>query len=120
MLYTARLDTFEHDFYVERLNLETIVRGVTSEQKRLFIRKRVFPAIQIDEQITVTTDEKWLTFVLTQLITNAVRYTTEEGKHVFSKGWSRKISRLCLRSGMKEWAYQQEICRACSMHILPG
>lgn len=42
MLYTARLDTFEHDFYVERLNLETIVRGVTSEQKRLFIRKRVF------------------------------------------------------------------------------
>ncbi len=86
VLYTARLDTFEHDFYVERLNLETIVRGVTSEQKRLFIRKRVFPAIQIDEQITVTTDEKWLTFVLTQLITNAVRYTTEEGKHVYFQG----------------------------------
>lgn len=42
MLYTARLDTFEHDFYVERLNLETIVRGVTSEQKRLLFEKEYF------------------------------------------------------------------------------
>ena len=32
VLYTARLDTFEHDFHVENLPLQRIVRHVTSEQ----------------------------------------------------------------------------------------
>ena len=87
VLYTARLDTFEHDFYVERLELAAVVRSVTSEQKRLFIRKRVFPAISVDSGISVTSDEKWLAFVLTQLITNALRYTVEEGRFVHFHGY---------------------------------
>lgn len=86
VLYTARLDTFEHDFYVERLELAAVVRSVTSEQKRLFIRKRVFPAISVDSGIFITSDEKWLSFVLTQLITNALRYTLEEGRFVHFHG----------------------------------
>lgn len=96
VLYTARLDTFEHDFYVERLDLETLVRGVTSEQKRLFIRNRIFPSIKIEGRIAVTTDEKWLSFVLTQLITNAIRYTTEVGKHVYFHGYIQEDKRAVL------------------------
>lgn len=96
VLYTARLDTFEHDFYVERLDLEKVIRGVTSEQKRLFIRNRVFPTITMDEPIAVTSDEKWLSFVLTQLITNAVRYTIEEGKHVYFHGYVLEEKRVVL------------------------
>lgn len=96
MLYTARLDTFEHDFYVEQLELADVVRGVTSEQKRLFIRKRVFPAIAMDSGITITSDEKWLTFVLTQLITNALRYTVEEGRVVHFRGYLQEKGRAVL------------------------
>lgn len=96
VLYTARLDTFEHDFYVERLDLAALVRSVTSEQKRLFIRKRVFPAISVEGTITVTTDEKWLSFVLTQLITNALRYTVEEGKFVHFHGYLQEQGRVVL------------------------
>ncbi|MEK5238720.1 sensor histidine kinase [Paenibacillus sp. FSL L8-0470] len=96
VLYTARLDTFEHDFYVEQLELADVVRGVTSEQKRLFIRKRVFPAIAMDSGITITSDEKWLTFVLTQLITNALRYTVEEGRVVHFRGYLQEKGRAVL------------------------
>lgn len=96
VLYTARLDTFEHDFFVERLDLETVVRGVTSEQKRLFIRKRVFPTITMDEPIAVTSDEKWLSFVLTQLITNAVRYTIEQDRYVYFHGFVGEENRVVL------------------------
>ncbi|MFX3635147.1 MAG: sensor histidine kinase [Candidatus Pristimantibacillus sp.] len=77
VLYTARLDSFEHDFYVETLNLEQIIRAVTSSQKRLFIRSGIFPQIEIDNEIQIASDDKWLSFVLTQLITNAIRYTPE-------------------------------------------
>jgi signal transduction histidine kinase len=96
VLYTARLDTFEHDFYVEQLKLSDIVRSVTSEQKRLFIRKRVFPAMNIDSGLTITSDEKWLAFVLTQLITNALRYTVEEGGFVHFHGYAGEQGKVTL------------------------
>ncbi|WP_040205693.1 sensor histidine kinase [Neobacillus jeddahensis] len=89
VLYTARLDTFERDFYVETLDLQTIVRSVTSSQKRLFIRKRVYPSFQFEGGLQVTSDEKWLSFVITQLITNAVRYTIEEGRKIYFHGYHR-------------------------------
>lgn len=87
VLYTARLDTFEHDFYVERLDLQSILRSITSEQKRLFIRNRVYPSIVVENKLSVTSDEKWLSFVLTQLITNAVRYTVKEGAVIHFHGF---------------------------------
>lgn len=96
VLYTARLDTFEHDFYVERLELSAVVRSVTSEQKRLFIRKRVFPVISVESGIMITSDEKWLSFVITQLITNALRYTVEEGKFVHFHGYLEEQGRAVL------------------------
>ncbi|KQL55053.1 hypothetical protein AN964_17095 [Heyndrickxia shackletonii] len=89
VLYTSRLDTFERDFYVETLQLENIIRSVTSAQKRLFIRRHVFPMIQVDSNLQVATDEKWLSFVLTQLITNAVRYTMYENRKIYFRGYIR-------------------------------
>jgi two-component system, OmpR family, sensor histidine kinase YxdK len=92
VLYTARLDEFVHDFYAEMLPLEKLVRSVTSNQKRLFIRNRVFPSLQVDEGLSIASDEKWLSFVLTQIITNAVRYTKEENRKIFLKGFKRGVN----------------------------
>lgn len=89
VLYTARLDTFEHDFFVETLNLEKLVRSVASSQKRLFIRRKVFPQIEIEGAISITSDEKWLSFVLAQIITNAVKYTVKENAKVQFHGYVR-------------------------------
>jgi two-component system, OmpR family, sensor histidine kinase YxdK len=89
VLYAARLDTFEHDFVVETLDLGTLVRSVASAQKRLFIRRKVFPVIEIPEGLTVASDEKWLSFVFTQLITNAVKYTVKERANLHFRGYAR-------------------------------
>jgi two-component system, OmpR family, sensor histidine kinase YxdK len=92
VLYTARLDEFEHDFYVEMLPLEKIVRSVTSNQKRLFIRSRVFPSVEVDKSLMVASDEKWLSFAITQIVTNAVRYTTGDHRKIFLKGFKRSTN----------------------------
>lgn len=89
VLYTARLDTFERDFHVETLDLRRVVREVTSSQKRLFIRSHVFPLIRMDEPFPIASDEKWLGFVLTQLITNAVRYTRGENRKIVFYSYCR-------------------------------
>ncbi|MBD0382415.1 HAMP domain-containing histidine kinase [Paenibacillus sedimenti] len=89
VLYAARLDAFEHDFYVEALDMETIVRSVTSSQKRLFIRSGVFPFVQVEGEICMVSDEKWLSFAITQLITNAVRYTAGTNRKIYFRGYVR-------------------------------
>lgn len=91
VLYTARLDTFERDFFVENLHLETVIRSVVSNQKRLFIRKRIFPSFQFSEDHQIASDEKWLSFVLTQLITNAIRYTVHENQKIHFHSYRRGI-----------------------------
>lgn len=89
VLYTARLDQFEHDIYVETLGLEKLVRSLITAQKRLFIRGKVFPVIEMEPQLSVVSDEKWLTFVLTQLITNAVRYTLRENGKLYFRAYAK-------------------------------
>ena len=82
VLINARLDTFEQDMQIEQVHLKTLVSEVVSENKRLFITHHVYPVISIDEQFIVPTDAKWMRFVIGQFITNAVKYTFEEGKKV--------------------------------------
>lgn len=86
VLFSSRLDEFERDFHVESLNLYSLIRELTSNQKRLFIRHRVYPELSIAPSLSVTSDEKWLSFVISQLMTNAVRYTVEKGKKVIFRG----------------------------------
>ena len=82
VLMNARLDTFEQDMQVEQVHLKSLVSEVVSDHKRLFITNQVYPVISIDEKFIIPTDAKWMKFVLGQFITNAVKYTFEEGKKV--------------------------------------
>ncbi|QUG42712.1 sensor histidine kinase [Psychrobacillus sp. INOP01] len=83
VLMNARLDTFEEDMQIEQIDLKQLVTEVVSSNKRLFIGSHVFPVISIVEECTVTSDSKWLRFVITQFLTNAIKYTFEENKKVY-------------------------------------
>lgn len=82
VLMNARLEKFEEDMQVEQIDLKELVTATINENKRLFITNRIFPLIQIDEDITITSDSKWLKFMIGQFITNAVKYTFEPNKKI--------------------------------------
>lgn len=82
VLVNARLENFEEDMQVEQVALKAIVTATVNENKRLFITRRVFPEIHIDEEIIVTSDSKWLRFIIGQFVTNAVKYTFEANKKI--------------------------------------
>lgn len=82
VLVNARLDNFEQDMQIEQVSLKQAVTNVVNDNKRLFITNRVFPDIQIAETIVVTSDSKWLQFIIGQFVTNAVKYTFEPQKKV--------------------------------------
>ncbi|UVI31740.1 sensor histidine kinase [Paenibacillus spongiae] len=73
MLSTARLDKFEMDVHIRRVSLHELVRQVTNTYKRLCIKHSIFP--QIIGEADVETDEKWIAFVVHQLVGNAVKYS---------------------------------------------
>lgn len=80
VLVNARLENFEEDMQVEQVALKTIVTATVNENKRLFITKRVFPEIHIEDDLIVASDSKWLRFIIGQFVTNAVKYTFEANK----------------------------------------
>ncbi|WP_010529848.1 sensor histidine kinase [Lentibacillus jeotgali] len=76
VLYVARLRTIEEDFRIKPVKLEDLVRDVNRDNKRFFIRNEVYPKLENERPaITVESDEKWLLFIITQLIQNAVKYS---------------------------------------------
>lgn len=85
VLMNARLDTFEEDMQIEQVTLRSIVSEIVNENKRLFISKRVYPDIDVEEHYVVATDRKWMKFILGQLLTNAIKYTFEPDKKVLIK-----------------------------------
>jgi len=82
VLVNARLENFEEDMQVEQVAVKTIVTATVNENKRLFITKRVFPEIHIEDDIIVASDSKWLRFIIGQFVTNAVKYTFEANKKI--------------------------------------
>lgn len=75
VLYMARLETFEQDFFVGKVSLRKVIDEVIHENKRFFIRSYVYPKVEIEQDFTVETDKKWLRFVLNQIISNAIKYS---------------------------------------------
>ncbi len=82
MLYSSRLEAIETDLKAERSNLRTLVAGLINQEKRLFVKNKVYPKLEIATDVYVYTDTKWFRFVLLQLITNAVKYTAGHGHEV--------------------------------------
>ena len=83
VLSMARLRSIERDFQIKKISLINLVKNVNNENKRLFIRNNIFPQIkEMTENITVESDEKWLFFILTQLVHNAVKYSQGKAQHI--------------------------------------
>ncbi|MBD8069595.1 sensor histidine kinase [Bacillus sp. PS06] len=77
ILYMARLKTIEQDFHIKPVNLSNLVDEVNGENKRFYIRNKVYPKLEVEKEgVTVETDEKWLYFIIFQLINNAVKYSS--------------------------------------------
>ena len=76
VLSYIRLGSNENDFVIKEYDLDNIVRQAVRKYAPLFIRKK----INLDFQPTnfkVLTDEKWLVFVIEQLLSNAIKYTNK-------------------------------------------
>lgn len=81
MFSTIRLQKFELDFSVEKMELLPFIRSILHDKRKTFIRYHIFPKLEVDEEnIVIESDRKWLTFVLEQIIHNALKYSRERSR----------------------------------------
>ncbi|OPG96035.1 hypothetical protein B2I21_22005 [Chryseobacterium mucoviscidosis] len=91
VLHSSRLEQFEGDFRVELLSLPEVVRSSIAENRRLFIRRGITPEIRMDNDLQVYSDSKWLRFMFTQILTNAVNYSASKaGKKVVISAYMKE------------------------------
>lgn len=71
-----RLENTSSDFVFQRYALDDIIRSVIHKFAMQFVRKGIRIKYEGTNAV-VLTDEKWLAFLLEQIISNAIKYTSE-------------------------------------------
>ena len=78
-LYYSKIDDFSKDYLIDEVGLERLVKEAVKKQAKTFINKKITIEIQ-NVDLTVTSDKKWLSFILEQVLSNALKYTTSGGR----------------------------------------
>lgn len=92
-LYYARSEHTEKDYSIHEIRLLDIVHSAIADNKYLLLKNHIAVNV-IEFEDTVFSDEKWVRFILDQLIVNAVKYRTEEPRiNIYAE---KQNDRVCL------------------------
>lgn len=74
VLMFLRLDSDTNDYVIKEYDLDKIVKTAVKKFANQFIRRKI--SLDYNElNYSVLTDEKWLSFVIEQVLSNALKYT---------------------------------------------
>lgn len=89
VLQYLRLDDMSSDLVLREYPLANIVRQAVRKYARVFILKRITLDFR-EPDCKVLTDEKWLVFVIEQLLSNALKYTPKGIISIYMKPEAEK------------------------------
>ncbi len=85
VLAFLRLDSTSSDYVFREHSLDTVIRQAVKKFSHEFIGRKIrLEYEQIDKKIV--TDDKWLSFVFEQIISNALKYTREGSVRIYMHG----------------------------------
>lgn len=76
-LFYARSNTVEKDYYIRKVVLKEIVNESIKKNKSSLIQEKISIDIH-DLELEVNTDNKWIVFILNQIIQNSIKYRKKE------------------------------------------
>lgn len=89
VLNYLRIESPSSDFVFKKHDLAELVKQAIRKYARMFVKKKIRLNLQ-EFQCEVLTDEKWLVFVLEQVISNAIKYTDEGTVSIYLASSERK------------------------------
>ncbi len=86
-----RIESSSTDLVLQNCSLSSLIRQAVKSYASVFIRKKITLDF-CETDCVVLTDEKWMVFVLEQLLSNALKYTGSGGRiRIFMPDPARKI-----------------------------
>lgn len=76
VLAFLRLDSDSTDYVIKEYSMDDIVKAAVKKLSTQFIRHKI-RLVYEPLNMTVVTDEKWLSFVIEQVLSNALKYTSK-------------------------------------------
>ena len=75
------MDQVSNDFMIKNINLNNVLKNVLARNKKIMIQNNM----KVESNKVNTncyTDEKWLEFIVNQIIQNAIKYSKKENKKI--------------------------------------
>lgn len=74
----VKLSDLQSDLVIRCYKLEDVIKDSVRKYATLFIQKKLSVSIA-EMDVSVETDSKWLSFIIEQLLSNAIKYTAQGG-----------------------------------------
>ena len=78
-LTMSRIQNLQDDFVIKPFVISELAKKVIQEHKQTFIRSQVYPKLEFPTTVQIQSDQKWLHFILYQLLSNAIKYSKDGG-----------------------------------------
>ena len=75
-LFYARSYSVEKDYIIKKTNLKDLINSVIRKNSKAFIRHKIKLTLENLDSY-VYTDTKWMEFIINQIITNSIKYRSE-------------------------------------------
>jgi len=76
-LFYARSEEVYKDYFIKEISLKKVVLETIGKNKQYLIGNSMSISIDLDDS-TIFSDEKWLSFIINQILINAVKYKSSE------------------------------------------
>ncbi|MBN8201081.1 sensor histidine kinase [Bacillus sp. NTK034] len=90
-LHQKRIPSMENDLYIEMIHLEDILFSEIKSLQSWCMQKGIGFEMELEETEALS-DAKWLSFIIRQLLTNAVKYSEKSDISISSSQHDGKIS----------------------------
>ncbi|WP_350445924.1 sensor histidine kinase [Anaeromonas frigoriresistens] len=90
VLQYLRLDSESSDLVLKYHNLDNIIKQAIRKYAKVFIRKKI-KLEYLESNCEVLTDEKWLLFVIEQILSNSLKYTNKGEISIYMERDHKKV-----------------------------
>lgn len=92
MLYVARANEYNEDIRAEYFQIQEVLRNAIKENAEFFMNQNIELEVEV-KPYEVLNDQKWVLYILSQILNNSSKYTREGGKvQIFSREDERAYS----------------------------
>ena len=90
MLFYTRSDVVEKDYFIKEVTLADLVHPVLLDYKNYLLNYHIKVEVKYLDDLKVYTDIKWLNFIISQILSNSLKYQNKKNKLVRIKGFEDK------------------------------